>query len=217
MALGRDMLWHGEASEALKYFQAAFKPPESLGEARHPLANCSDIYFYTGQAHAALGQLVEAREWWRRAAAARKDFQNMAVTEYSAMTYYSILAMRQLGRTGAAEKLLRAVRAYARHLEHVPAKIDYFATSLPTLLLFDTDLQMQQTHYALFLQAQMYAVEGKAGQTARLLEKILQSDPAHSLALDFRVETQSQSKERTCTGSSHGKYSTRTVRVEKNK
>ena len=35
-----------------------------------------------------------------------------------------------------------------------PAKIDYFATSLPTMLLFDDDLQLRQETTALFLQAQ---------------------------------------------------------------
>ncbi len=182
LALGRAKLLAGKASEALDHFQIALKPPESIGEARHPLANCSDIYFYTGQAHAALGHVAEAKKWWRRAALSRGDFQNMAVTEYSPMTYYSILAMRQLGQLRAADKLLRAVLAYARELQHRPAKIDYFATSLPTLLLFDADLQSQQTHVALFLQAQMYAVGGKMKQAAALLKRILRSDPANALA-----------------------------------
>jgi len=188
LALGRAMLRTGKASEALDHFQAALKPPESIGEARHPLANCGDIYFYAGQAFAALGRMAEAKKWWRRAASSRGDFQNMAVTEYSAMTYYSILAMRQLGRLQAADKLLRAVLAYAKQLQHKTAKIDYFATSLPTLLLFEADLQAQQTHVALFLQAQMYAVQGKMKQSAGILKRILRSDPANALALGLLSE-----------------------------
>ena len=44
--------------------------------------------------------------------------------------------------------------AYARKLQKATAKIDYFATSLPTMLLFDDDLQFRQETTALFLQAQ---------------------------------------------------------------
>ena len=39
-------------------------------------------------------------------------------------------------------------------LQDAPARIDYFATSLPTLLLFDDDLAKRQRVTALFLMAQ---------------------------------------------------------------
>ena len=217
LTLGRDMLQTGKASEALDYFQAALKPPESIGEARHPLANCSDIYFYTGQAHAALGHIAEARKWWRRAATARKDFQNMAVTEYSSMTYYSILAMQRLGRMQAAGTLRRAVLVYAKRLLHNPAKNDYFATSLPTLLLFEADQQAQQAHFALFLQAQMYAVRDNIKQSVQLLKKILRSDPAHALASNFLVEMEQRKEVLTSMINSQSKNRSHLVRTEKKK
>ncbi len=186
--LGRNLLREGKAAEALEYFHSALQPPETLGEARHPLANCSDNHFYLGRTYAALGQKTQARQWWTRAAAARGDFQQMAVTPYSEMTLYTILALRELGKKQAAEKLIRAVSDYAKQLEHAPAKIDYFATSLPTLLLFEADLQAQQKNTALFLQAQMQFATGKIDGSARLLAKILRTDPGHAPALELLVE-----------------------------
>ena len=186
--LGRNLLREGKAAEALEYFHSALQPPETLGEARHPLANCSDIHFYLGRAYAALGQNSQATQWWTCAAAARGDFQQMAVTPYSEMTLYTILALRELGKKQAAEKLIRAVSDYAKQLEHAPAKIDYFATSLPTLLLFEADLQAQQKNTALFLRAQMQFASEKIDGSARLLAKILCRDPGHAPALELLVE-----------------------------
>ena len=56
------------------------------------------------------------------------------------MTYYSALSWERLGQKAKAKKLLRDLLAYARKLAKAEAKIDYFATSLPTMLLFDDDL-----------------------------------------------------------------------------
>ncbi|MGC8539263.1 MAG: DUF5107 domain-containing protein [Phycisphaerae bacterium] len=186
--LGRDLLRKGKAADALRYFQSALKPPETLGEARHPLANCSDIYFYLGQTYAALGQKAQARQWWRRAASSRGDFQQMAVTQYSEMTLYTILALRELGKMQAAGKLIRAVTAYARELECAPAKIDYFATSLPTLLLFEADMPAQQKNSAQYLQAQMQFALGRKGACAKLLARIVKSDPSNAPASELLAE-----------------------------
>ena len=188
-SLGRDLLRQGKAAQALEYFQSALKPPETLGEARHPLANCSDIYFYLGQTYAALGQMAHARQWWRRAATTRGDFQQMAVTQYSEMTLYTILALRELGKMQAAEKLIRAVTTYAKKLERAPAKIDYFATSLPTLLLFEADMQAQQKNIALYLQAQMQFAQGRKRASAKLLTRVLSSDPSYAPASELLAET----------------------------
>jgi predicted oxidoreductase (fatty acid repression mutant protein) len=77
----------------------------------------------------------------------------MSVRQFSEMTYYSALAWQRLGRKARAKKLLRALLAHARQLARTKAKIDYFATSLPTMLLFEDDLQARQTTTALFLEA----------------------------------------------------------------
>ena len=83
-------------------------------------------------------QEVGAGEW-KTAAEFRGDFQDMAVRAFSEMTYYSALALERLGKKAAAKKLLRELLAYARQLAKTKAGIDYFATSLPTMLLFEDD------------------------------------------------------------------------------
>ncbi len=201
MTLGRTLLRNGKPAEAMEYFLAALQPPENLGEARHPLANCGDIYFYMGQAQAALGRKAEARQWWHRAAQSRGDFRRMAVTACSELTLYSALALRQLGRLQSAEELLRAILAHADQLARTPATIDYFATSLPTLLLFETDLREEQTNTALFLKAQVYFAQGKHKQSGQLLATILRSDANHALASELLAEVESRRMNRAADNS----------------
>jgi hypothetical protein len=78
----------------------------------------------------------------------------MSVRQFSEMTYYSALSWERLGQRAKARKLFSELLDYAQALEQAPAKIDYFATSLPTMLLFEDDLQFRQQTTALFLQAQ---------------------------------------------------------------
>jgi hypothetical protein len=75
-------------------------------------------------------------------------------------------------------------------LQKTQAKIDYFATSLPTMLLFDDDLQRRQETTALFLQAQAQLGLGKRAQTRKLLTTVLQRDPNHALAADLNSQNQ---------------------------
>lgn len=58
----------------------------------------------------------------------------MSVRTFSEMTFYSILSLERLGRKASARKLASSLLDYARQLTKTPAKIDYFATSLPTML-----------------------------------------------------------------------------------
>ncbi len=144
LALGRRALEVGDAARAKYHFYRAAFPPENLGEARHLLANASDLWLACGDAASALGESNEAVKWWRKAAEFKGDFQEMAVQPYSELTTYQAVALERLGRKEESNKLLQELKEYAERLLVTPAKIDYFATSLPTMLLFDDDLQARQ-------------------------------------------------------------------------
>jgi tetratricopeptide (TPR) repeat protein len=185
LALGRAALEANDAKKACDHFQQALSAPHNLSEANHPLANQSDIHYWLGVALEKLGKPTDARRHWTTAAEFRGDFQEMSVRAFSELTYYSALALRRLGRKDPAEKLCRELLSYARSLEKTPARIDYFATSLPTMLLFDDDLQLRQTHAAWIMQAQAEQGLGRKVAAQKRLRAILKDDPAHAIAADF--------------------------------
>ena len=185
LALGRAALAQNDLPGARSLFEHALAAPPNLGEAKHLLANQSDIHYWLGIALELLGEKKSAREHWRAAANFRGDFQAMCVRAFSEMTYYSALSLERLGKKAWAKKLLRELLAYARKLQEAEANIDYFATSLPAMLLFDDDLQFRQETTALLLQAQAWLGLGQPAKAKILLKNVLQRDPNHALAADL--------------------------------
>jgi tetratricopeptide (TPR) repeat protein len=187
LALGRAAMEKKDFAGALAFFEAALATPPNLSEARHLLANQSDLHYELGRAYAALGQTAKAKAHWTAAAEFKGDFQGMSVRSFSEMTYFSAAALAALGRKPEARQLFQRLLTYALKLEKEPATIDYFATSLPTMLLFEEDLAAQQRITAQFLQAQACAGLGKRAQALRLLATVLRRDPAHALAAELRA------------------------------
>ncbi len=188
LALGRQALARHDFPCAAAHFENALLAPQDLGEARHLLANQSDTHYWAGLALDSLGEKKQARRHWLAAANFRGDFQQMSVRPFSEMTFYSALALEKLGRKAAAKKLLLDLLAHARALQKAPAKIDYFATSLPALLLFEDDLPFRQETAALFLQAQARLGLGQKAMARALLRKVLRRDPSHAAAADLPAQ-----------------------------
>ncbi|HEX7654847.1 MAG TPA: DUF5107 domain-containing protein [Verrucomicrobiae bacterium] len=185
LALGRQALATGNHTLATEHFTAALQAPRNLGEAKHLLANQSDIHYWLGCALAAAGDVASARRHWLSAAQFKGDFQEMSVRTFSEMTYYSALSWQKLGQGGKAKKLLQALADYSRQLQRTEARIDYFATSLPTMLLFNDDLTQRQQTTGLFLQAQAQLGLGRRQAGQQTLRSVLRLDPNHPLASDL--------------------------------
>jgi len=175
----------GNAAIALVLLQQALDPPKSLGEKRHLLANFSLLLYWLGRASLQAGSTAQAHIYWEQAAQHIGDFQQMAVQPVSAMTYWSARSLQALGRHQAAATLLQTIERFAAKLLASPAVIDYFATSLPTMLLFYDDLQERQTIAARFLQAQASLGLGHAAEAMQTLREILALEPAHAPSADL--------------------------------
>jgi tetratricopeptide (TPR) repeat protein len=192
LALGRKALVDGDAKRACTLVEATLHPPENLGEAWHLLANRSNVYYWLGVACEARDDHRSARAWWTKAAGSSGDFQQMSLRPYSEMTYYSAAALKLLGRPAEAKQLLHALLRYAKHLSSTEARIDYFATSIPAMLLFSDDLAKRKSITALFLEAQVAIALGYSRRGYRLLNRVLQLDPSHANAADFLAELRTE-------------------------
>jgi hypothetical protein len=104
---------------------------------------------------------------------------------FSEVTCYGALALRRLGAVARARQLLRKLLEHARNLRRTAAGVDYFATSLPTLLLFDDNLQRRQDTTALYLEAQARLGLGETDKARALLRTVLRRDPSHGSATDL--------------------------------
>ncbi|QHC67886.1 DUF5107 domain-containing protein [Rathayibacter sp. VKM Ac-2759] len=120
---------------------AALTPPPTLGEARHPLATTAELHLALGDALAACGDTAGAREAWAESSRATRDFAGMAAQPFTERSAAAILALARLGDERGATDVLDRFEAFVDELAATPGEVDYFATSLPTMLLFHTDPQ----------------------------------------------------------------------------
>ncbi|WP_319529830.1 DUF5107 domain-containing protein [uncultured Cohaesibacter sp.] len=187
---GQAALRAEDAETACKAFHAAMTSPVNLGEARHLLANQSDAHYWSGVAHAMAGDNGIARQHWEAAANFKGDFLSMEVRAFSEKTYYSILSMRELGREAEAEEVCNALEAFAQNLLESKARIDYFATSLPTMLIFEDDIQLRQNISAYVMLAQVALARGQQEAASGWLDKALVGDPNHALAAELFQEVE---------------------------
>jgi len=189
LKLGRALLAQGNAEAAIEHFSMPLRPPESLGESKHPLANNSHVYYWLGEALAACEDQQGAARMYERAARQLSDFQRMSVEPFSNMTYWSGLALNRLGRTEEATDLFRKLLHYAAKLDDETATIDYFATSLPDLLLFEDDLGERLRTRAKLLRASALIGLGESEEGRSLIEQVLVSDPNNLAATDLLLGT----------------------------
>lgn len=185
LAIGREAMRRRDWKVAREAIEATVRLPESLGEARHPLSNTADIEFALGMIARGEGNESQATAHFRAAAESRGDFQEMSVRAFSELSVYAGLAMRAMGKSSDAETLFRSILEEAVRLEHAPAKVDYFATSLPTMLLFNDDLQLRQRVQALLMQGQALLALGERSEAMLRLQKAIALDPSNGTVSDL--------------------------------
>jgi tetratricopeptide (TPR) repeat protein len=105
------------------------------------------------------------------------------------MTFWSAMACQCLGKIEEATALFQSILDYAEQLERQTPKIDYFATSLPAMLLFEDDLEKRNRIEALYLRGQAFFGLGKIAEALRSFNEVLELDRNHAGAADLLEQT----------------------------
>ena len=176
-ALGRAALANGEAGEALRHFEAARHYPENLGEGKHLLTLERDLDYLSGLAAHQLGDEKSARAFWGAAAA--------PLPQSGVHSYFQALALRALGEEKRAAEILSSLVREADEEMNQEPRVDYFATSLPNMLLFHDDLKKRNRIELLLLKALASDGLGDRSSATALLRQVLAEDPNHQLAAEM--------------------------------
>ncbi len=206
LLLGQTGLENGNHESALQHFSRAMETPDSLGEAYHPLQAKANVNYWIGRSLAALGCHDEARSHFQLSAEEDGDFSEMAVTQFSPLTYYRGLSLLELDQRDQAAILFHRLFEYANEKLRQPAKIDYFATSLPNLLVFDEDLKCRrdaENHLlaALACHGLSHCSSGDGdnhiSKASSHLRKVLNFDRSHLLANELAKQLKLSTLEKT--------------------
>ena len=178
--LSRDALRAGDPELAAELARTAMAYPPNLGEGKHLLTAENEVQLLLGQCLAAAGAETEAGAWFNRASRSQGD----PAEPDGAGLYWQALALRELGDEEAARARLTDLAEQARTQLSAEVRIPYFATSLPTLLLFDDDLSERAHDEALYLQGLALLGQGKKPAADRRFRQLLEKRPEH---LDARL------------------------------
>lgn len=185
LKLGQIALRNKDAKLAFEYFSKSFETPDNLGEKYHPLQAIAHINYWKGMALKALGKAKEATEHFLKSTNEEGDFVDMAVSAYSELSYFKALSLKELGRTEEATKLLENIRQFGQQKLKEQASIDYFATSLPLLLVFEEDMQKRNEWDVRYLIGLAELELGNVDQAEDCFQEILSLNPAHIGAMEL--------------------------------
>ncbi len=182
--LSREARKVGDVDAAHSAIEAAFAIPASFGEERHLLSNLADLRYEQALVRQARGDHGAAEESFRGAAFARGDFQNMTPTAVSEKTAFVVRALRALGNEAAAQEQIALWDEWIADRRSRPAAVDYFATSLPDLLLFDVDQELAKERELRVHDAHLLAIRGDQEAARAIVHQVIEEEPAHVLARD---------------------------------
>ena len=140
--LAKEALNNGDFELAVSLLKRTEKYPDNLGEGKLYGTQENDIHYWMGCAYQGLGDNDKAIYYWDKASRglavpAAAIFYN---DQQPDKIFYQGLALMKLGRQTEAFTRFESLRSYG--LAHISdnVKIDYFAVSLPDLLIWEDDL-----------------------------------------------------------------------------
>lgn len=191
--MAKQHLCSNAPQSAIDCLMAAQTYPENLGEGKLFGARENDIHYWLGRAYENLGQTAEATQWYQQAAVGASEpgaaiFYN---DQQPDKIFYQGLARYKLGDKAGAEQLFHHLIRYAKEHQDDEVKMDYFAVSLPNLLVFDDDLSLRNRIHCLYLQGLGELGLFRKEEAAKTFNTILQMDAMH-----FGARTHQQMLER---------------------
>ena len=175
--------------KAIRLLQECLEYPRHLGEGKLYGAQENDFYYLLGIAYDALGNKEKAVEAWEQAT---KGPQEPAAAMYyndakPDKIFYQGMALLKLGREDEAHgRFYRLINYGKQHVfEH--QTMDYFAVSLPDLLIWNDSLDTKNEIHCKYMLALGYYGMGDKAHSLRYLEEVEALDNNHQGIQQFRT------------------------------
>lgn len=187
--LAKKAIANQKYEEAIQLLNECLVYPHHLGEGKLYGAQENDFYYLLGVAYDALGQKDKARECWEEAT---KGPQEPAAAMYyndakPDKIFYQGLALYKLGREGEAHgRFFRLINYGKQHIFEKQV-MDYFAVSLPDLLIWEDSLDTKNQIHCKYMLALGYYGMGDEQKALKYLEEVEELDNNHQGIQQFRT------------------------------
>jgi len=183
--LAKQALRENKTHEALSLLHQAQTYPENLGEGKLYGAQENDIDYWIGCAREKLNDLNSAKKSWALASDGLNEpspaiFYN---DQQPDKIFYQGEALMKLGRNDEADSRFKSLIRYGEANAGKEIRIDYFAVSLPDLMIFDDDLNVRNNIHCYYLIGLGHLGLQDYNNAESYFKLVLELEPAHSGAI----------------------------------
>lgn len=175
------LMTQGQHREAIMLLQQALHYPLNLGEGRLVGQTDNDIHFLLALCHLACDSQSLAEQSLQLACLGEGSlgasrYYNDQPVDY---LFYRGMALARLGRAQEAQDLFAGMVAWADELMGERVEADFFAVSLPDLIVLDDDPQHKHRQHCLLVRALGQLGLGQRDACEQSLSELLALNPAH--------------------------------------
>ncbi|MDE6649105.1 MAG: DUF5107 domain-containing protein [Muribaculaceae bacterium] len=188
LELAKKAIADSNYSDAVSLLEECLEYPVHLGEGKLYGAQENDFYYLLGLCHDALGESDKAQECFRKATEGPTEpaaamYYNDAKPD---KIFYAGLAFRALGDENKARSYFNKLVNFGRQHYHDEVKMDYFAVSLPDLMIWDGDLNESNRKHCLYMLALGEYGLGNYKRSDKYLKELMEMDINHQGAVSFQ-------------------------------
>lgn len=179
--MAKTDITEGNYSQAVCRLEQAQVYPYNLGEGKLFGAQENDIFYWLGDAYARSGDKDKARHFWKKATIGLSE-PNAAIfydDQQPDKIFYQGLACEKLEELEKTSHVFQNLVDYGEAHLNDEVKIDYFAVSLPNLLIFEDDLKMRNRIHCLYLMGLGYLGLKMHLKAERALKEVMKYDAMH--------------------------------------
>lgn len=187
LELAKKAIVEGCYEKAIQLLSEAETYPENLGEGKLHGAQENDIHYWKGVAYERLNEPVQARHYYRLATRGISEpvqaiFYNDPQPD---KIFYQGLAWIKLNEREKATQIFQRLIRFGQSHINDEISLDYFAVSLPDLLVFDADLNFRNRLHCLYLMGlgNLGLGPNEVEKAEGLFDQILELDRNHQGAL----------------------------------
>ena len=181
LQLARKAIREGDYADAEKLLLECYEYPYHLGEGKLRGAQENDFNYYLGCAYEGMGQAEKARQCFELASIGLSE--PVAAIYYNDQKpdkiFYQGMALLKLGREEEARSRFNRLIVYGEKHLYDQIRIDYFAVSLPDLLIWEDDLTLRNRIHCHYLMGLGYLGLQHSEKARLFLAQAAEADNNH--------------------------------------
>ncbi len=159
--------------------------PENLGEGKLYGAQENELFYWLGIAFDGIGEPEKSRLYFEKAS---KGLEQVSAAMFyndqqPDTIFYQGLALQKLGKNGEARQRFDLLISFGEKHLNDEVKIDYFAVSLPDLLIWEDNLNARNRQLCQYLTGLGQLGKGNYQVAENLFTEVLKADKSHKGAL----------------------------------